>query len=267
MDEKIYCPFCGAENSKEQKRCSACRKELYPKPYGLKNYLYDTTRDDLKGRAESSFFEILKNWILSHAYGLVVAIALVSLAVIVVRNNTNPLPSYIEPWKGAAPAVAASASAPETNEPAAAETDQGISEQDKEQIYQQVYQYSMAVSVEAGAFVEDEEGGEILSAEAYLLPAEYGERGPVDYTSTGSVTREVMSYAVDTRLEIQTVNAPAGAIGQALMAKGLPAVEVYFSEMFLSEDETSVVYTRSYQMTLAKAADTWYIAEMRQVEG
>ena len=260
MEEKTYCPFCGAENSTEQKHCSACGKPLHPQPYGLKDYLYDTTKRELQGKLEDTFFTVLKNWTLSHAYGLVVTIALISLGTVIVQGNS--LPPYIERWQGAAPGSSETVLQPQ--ESAVALKTEGISEEDEDQIYELPYRYDLLLDItERGVIVEDEDIDSLQDPGALLLPEEYGERGNIAFVSSGHIVQEVRAY-VRTDLEILTVNDPSDPVGKALQEKGYPVVEAVYSEDFYGEDETTVLHSRSHRFTLVKADGSWYIAEIVQ---
>lgn len=260
MEEKTYCPFCGAENSSEQKRCSACGKELHPQPYGLKDYLYDTTKRELQGSLENSFFEILKNWILSHAYGLVVTIALISLGTIVVQGNS--LPPYIERWQGAAPGSSETVLQPQ--ESAAALKTEGISEEDEDQIYELPYRYDLLLDITERGAIVDEELGDSQDPASLLLPEGYGQRGDCSFVSSGYIVQEVRAHSVRTDLDFLTVNDPSDPVGKALQEKGYPVVEALYSEDFYGEDETTVLRTRSHRFTFVKADGNWYIAEIAE---
>ena len=259
MEEKTYCPFCGAENSAEQKHCSACGKPLHPQPYGLKDYLYDTTKRELQGKLEDTFFTVLKNWILSHAYGLVVTIALISLGTVIVQGNS--LPSYIERWQGAAPGSSETVQQPK--ESTNTIQTEGLSEEDEEQIYELPYRYDLLLDItERGVIVDDEELGSSQDPASLLLPEEYGERGNTAFVSSGYIVQEIRAYSVHTDLDILTVNDPIDPIGKALSEKGYPVVEAVYSEDFYGEDETTVLHSRSHRFTFVKADGNWYIAEI-----
>ncbi len=94
MEEKRYCIFCGAENTADAKTCTACGRTMHPREDLLKEYLYKKTKAKLRGKAEDSFLAILKNWILSHLYGVVVTVSLITLALSL-AGTFNPRPSYV----------------------------------------------------------------------------------------------------------------------------------------------------------------------------
>jgi len=59
-NEKIYCVYCGIENNSEARYCKKCKKKLNPKENLLKDYLFEHTKDQLKGNLEDSVFGLDK---------------------------------------------------------------------------------------------------------------------------------------------------------------------------------------------------------------
>lgn len=77
MDEKVYCVWCGCKHVKKTEKCMACGKKLDPKDRLLVDFLVEHTKDKFKGDLEDSLYEAIKNYLLSHLYGVVVTIAIV----------------------------------------------------------------------------------------------------------------------------------------------------------------------------------------------
>lgn len=75
-----YCVFCGSENEAEQKTCAACGKELYPQENLLEEYLRKEAEDQIKGKVVGTVFDKLKNFLLSHLYGIALTVSVVFTA-------------------------------------------------------------------------------------------------------------------------------------------------------------------------------------------
>lgn len=82
MDNKIYCVWCGAEVSKADKECASCSKKLPPKDKLFLGFLIDHTKESIKGNIEDKVFETLKNFLLSHLFGAVVALSIIVVAAV-----------------------------------------------------------------------------------------------------------------------------------------------------------------------------------------
>jgi len=76
--EKKYCIYCGTENSWQAKFCTHCGKEMNPQENLLIDFLVKRTKDKFKGSAEDSLYEALKNFLLSHLYGVMLTVSFVS---------------------------------------------------------------------------------------------------------------------------------------------------------------------------------------------
>ena len=85
----IYCVYCGTKNNKEDKKCTKCNKKLNPKNHLLKEYLVDHIKDDIKCNIEDSIFELIKDWLISHLFGVFTVAALIFLPIYIIINEAN----------------------------------------------------------------------------------------------------------------------------------------------------------------------------------
>ena len=102
MEEVTYCVWCGCENPSQRKQCRKCGKALEAKDNLLITFLVDHTKDKLKGDLEDGLFEALKNFLLSHLYSMIIAVAFVVTAVAAVVTQ-NPAPHIRQVLKAPAP--------------------------------------------------------------------------------------------------------------------------------------------------------------------
>lgn len=76
-NEVIYCVYCGEENIKTDTKCKNCKKNLHPKDEPFKDFLYRHIKDDLKGKVEDNIISYLKNFIISHLYGIAMSVSVI----------------------------------------------------------------------------------------------------------------------------------------------------------------------------------------------
>lgn len=79
---KIFCVECGKENKVTAKKCIKCHKNPNPKEHAFKDYVWGK----MSSGAQDEFFKQLKNYILSHLYGIVMSCSLVFTGVAIINN-------------------------------------------------------------------------------------------------------------------------------------------------------------------------------------
>ena len=70
MKKDVYCANCGTKNKINNKKCTKCNKKLNSKLAFFKSFMSDYIKDDLKSNLGDSLVDILKNYIISHLYGI-----------------------------------------------------------------------------------------------------------------------------------------------------------------------------------------------------
>lgn len=128
MENATYCVWCGCENPAEMNKCRQCGKKLATKENLLVDFLVEHTKDKLKGDVEDGLYEALKNFLLSHLYSVIIAVAFVVTAVAAVAI---PDPGEHIQQVSRAPATLDVTATQETTEPAA----YVLTQEDKDQIY------------------------------------------------------------------------------------------------------------------------------------
>lgn len=141
MDEKVYCVWCGCKHVKKTEKCMACGKKLDPKDRLLVDFLVEHTKDKFKGDLEDSLYEAIKNYLLSHLYGVVVTIAIVGA---VTAAAAAPKPdAHIQPVEQPPVIIAAEqeTTAPVADEPAVEYYQ--LTEQDKAEALNQLVNFAV----------------------------------------------------------------------------------------------------------------------------
>ena len=90
-EETIYCVFCGTENKSTDIECMKCKKDLHPKNTPFRDFLYNHIKSDLKEKEEDNIISYLKNFIISHLYGIAMTVSIVFTVVSII---VTPKVSY-----------------------------------------------------------------------------------------------------------------------------------------------------------------------------
>lgn len=131
MENTTYCVWCGSENPQDGKHCRQCGKKLEVKERLLVDFLVEHTKDKLKGDVDDGLYEALKNYLLSHLYSVIVAVAFVITAVTTVVVAATPGPGDHIERVLQAPALQDVTVTQGTTEPTA----YALTQEDKDQIY------------------------------------------------------------------------------------------------------------------------------------
>lgn len=266
MENTKYCIFCGAENAADADTCRVCGKTLHPQENLLKEYLYRKTKDKLKGKAEDSFLSVIRNWILSHLYGVVVTVSLIALAAVRVSAASPSLPSYVRVTSAAGrPDHTAASSGTENNaqESPVHTGELTVTTEDLNDVSFLMYEYAsrfMEADIAAhGGHVESdrEEDRERASLEECVAPPSYGYSGALEYYRLQ--TREFLYYESTTEQGDMLVNEPTTELGKRLLADGHPVVECIATSIYTGDEGSREL---SFRYVSTKLDGTWYIAEV-----
>ena len=93
MENAIYCVWCGSENPSDGQKCCKCGKKLDGKENLLRDFLVEHTKDKLKGDIDGTIYDALKNYLLSHLYSVIIAVAFAVTAVAAVVTAATPDPA------------------------------------------------------------------------------------------------------------------------------------------------------------------------------
>lgn len=90
MSEQIYCIHCGTALPAGTETCTHCHRKPYAKNSPFREFLLRHTKDKLKGTVEDKIYDTLKNYLLSHLYGMLVTLSIG--AVVISAAATQPAP-------------------------------------------------------------------------------------------------------------------------------------------------------------------------------
>ena len=265
MEEKRYCIFCGSPLEEGSDICPSCKKQVPVKENLFKEYLYRNTKDKLKSKVDDTLFSLVKNWILSHLYGVVVSLVIVGLAI---NSLAAPsVPSYIEKINSSSrPGVQEDVKPQQQSQQA---SEDRITRDDKNEAVSMTNDflhaafYEKLVSETGGMGLENFKKPEKPSAD-YFLPSSYGGVTQNDYyVSFGYKETRSMLYHDDIIWDD-----PKTETGKKLHAEGYPVAEAPVSNLYKDEhaDDAPVVREEKFLFVLVKADGQWYIAEVQELD-
>ncbi len=264
MEEKRYCIFCGTPLAENSDICPSCKKKLPVKEELFKEYLYRNTKDKLKGKADDALFAVVKNWLLSHLYGVVVSLMIIGLAVNAAAAPA--VPSYIKKINTSYRPGLQETSQQQTSQ----DTENGITREDREEAEEVAHGFTFSIVYEAilketegEADMEDFGTPEQSSAD-YLLPSSYGGVTRNDYFYTNGYKKSGTHFDHDNI----TWNEPATDTGKRFQSEGYPVIEipVYNHYGEARRDDLPAEKEDWFLFILVKADGQWYIAETRLLD-
>lgn len=241
--EKKYCIYCGKEHDISETICCQCSKKLDPEENLLKDYLLAKTKDKLKGTVEDNLFELIKNFLLSHLYGVIVTISVVFVTMSSVSVVHVPQPQNVD--------------TPPSNDPVVEERDEITEEEKALQDFVQDYSFCFDSDFDLNPHLATQ-------AKSFELPASYGYDGSfemfdIQYTEDTSITYGGLFEIV----EIDP-DEPATKLGRQLVSDGIRIAEctIKKNENHLDENGNSYIAAAvHYHITLACMDGQWFIAE------
>ncbi len=80
-NETKYCTHCGSANKKSAVICAECEKKIANSYRPFYDFLKKHTKDSLSGTVTDTVFSYIKNYLLSHIYGIALSVTIVASAV------------------------------------------------------------------------------------------------------------------------------------------------------------------------------------------
>ena len=258
MEEGRYCIYCGFRLSQSSERCPNCGREQTDKEDLFKEYLLKNTKESIRGEIDDALFTVIKNWLLSHLYGIVLLITVIAAAVYVSAGRPSVSVETLDlEERPAAVSSQDAATAPIE--------DEHELRQLSDEIYVAVNEYQRAMfywTIEDDPDASWGPGGypdEIPERpEALHLPAQYGS-GRHEYTFIKGP--DEIQYSVDR--DTMTVNAPTTELGQNILSQGYRVAEIVMHDMTVRTAADGSLYTGlgDYLFVLAEIDGVWYVAE------
>ncbi len=256
MEDTKYCIYCGAPLSGDSAKCPKCGKMQEDKENLFKEYLWRNTKEKIRGDIDDTLFEIVKNWLISHLYGVILLLTVIGTVTYVLSGRPPVRTNYIE-----TPERPVSIAEAETV-PAISEAE---IEEIKDAVYSAVDQYAESVfywTVEDDPYASWGPGGyqkEIPERpEAYQLPAQYG-TGRHEYIYDKGL--EEWDYSIER--DSMVLNEPTTELGKSLMAEGYTVAEMIKHDVVTVSNGSGGSYAGpgEYLFVMAEIDGVWYVAE------
>ena len=253
MEQNVrYCIECGAQNPAEGETCCACGRPLQQKDDTLIRFLRRKTKEKLVDEASGRLFDAVKNFLLSHLYGVVVAVSLAVVAVTGIVGGGSGTGEPAPMPEGVIPVESRPVSEESSN---------------LEEYLQDVVK-SYVASVDTNSNVNPEEAA--LQHELRLpvaLAPDARHELTADREMEYSLNANMWSYG---KAEIDPAQ-PHTEVGTYLRQQGYPIAEAEVEENYDQHRNLNglrwekPVGSRTYLFTLVEVDGAWYIADDRLV--
>lgn len=87
-DELYYCTTCGAANKISAVICTECENKIVTKHYPLADFLKKRIKGELTGTVTENLFKLIRKYLYSHLYGVVLTVSVVTTGVVAAYNAT-----------------------------------------------------------------------------------------------------------------------------------------------------------------------------------
>jgi hypothetical protein len=88
-EEIYYCTHCGAANKKSAVECCECEKKITSKYRPFYDFLKKHTKEETSGVAVDTVFGIVRRFLLSHIYGILLSVTIVVAGVSMVYGSVS----------------------------------------------------------------------------------------------------------------------------------------------------------------------------------
>ena len=270
MAEERYCIYCGKKLETDTGKCPHCGRSTDLKDHLLREYLIRNTKEELQGSADEKLYTVIKNWLLTHLFGMVVAVSLITVLVMRTVSAGSAQPSYIEtvhnntrPDRSTAPVTEPEETAEEENrEENNTPQTQTLSDDEIEAAEMAIETYAERYDIAtSNAVIEDEDLWlDPRSLEELVLPASYGYNGPMEYeyiqgTPADHYVRVNQDFSDSLYMEA------VSDLGKQLIADGFEVYETVFLQTYYYDMEATNLYAdTSFRVVNVRIDGAWYIA-------
>ena len=96
-NEIYYCMHCGAANKKSAVECKECEKKIVSKHRPFYDFLKKHTKEEATGTAVDTVFGIVRRFLLSHVYGIVLSVTIVAAGIATVYADASYIKEVTKP--------------------------------------------------------------------------------------------------------------------------------------------------------------------------
>ncbi len=252
MENKRYCTQCGKELDSFVTVCPVCGRQLDEKENLLKDWLYRNTKENVRGKIDDSLFSVVKNWLLCHLYGVVVAVTVIASAVLASRPT---LPGYVS--RTGLSALPSRAPVRESGQ-SRSESGTAVNRND---VYGMANDYATSCFFHknAGDVFFDEDPSDYAPPEAYYAPASVLSPQRHEFQI---YTRHGASFSgIDDKT--YTLDHPYTQLGKDLKERGYTVSELIYDITYHKDgnSQSPPDLSESYQFVFVELDGGWYLVE------
>ena len=274
-EEILYCDYCGGVNKPSAVICEHCQRKLGYKHSAFLIFLKANTKDKLLGGSKDKMFDRIKNFLLSHVYGVVVSILVVTTVCAYIPQNDT----YIKKVS-TVPQIAVQVPE-ETQEPEIVPVITELSDDDRMEIFTKLNEYSVLCDTEKLGDIGATPTMSFSDILADLAGVGYTYGGAHDLRATG-----IHAYAVQNQPDGKYASSSTTStyllvndeltseLGKTLRDSGYEVAENTFSGLgyfdgrvvdFTDFYNLSPDFRFDYCMVYVKIDGEWYIAEDKRI--
>lgn len=253
MADRAYCIYCGSPLAEGSAICPVCKKVQDDKENLFKVFLWKNTKETIRGEIDDTLFNIIKNWLMSRLYGLILLLTVIAVVTYVAANR--PHVSYDTVRSGERPVSGQGSGTSDI-------TDETEIERIRDEVYDAVDLYKESVfywTVEDDPYIGWANGGyqgEIPERpETYQLPSQYG-TGRHEYIYDQGL--EEWDYSIDR--DSMVLNDPSTDLGKELLSKGYTVAEMIKHDV-VPNGNGQYAGPGEYLFVLVEIDGVWYVAE------
>lgn len=252
-----YCIWCGTSYAPPVAKCPHCGKNPDAKENLLVDYLIAHTKDSLKSKGETSLFTAIKNWLLSHLYGVVLTITVVAA----LSNTVFSAGGHIQ-QVSSFPALSGQVQSENPNSSSATQTPESEEPVDMREIIENLVE----------SYIDAVNENDTAAMGQYVLPASYGIDGYFHvYEDRWGLNGHYDVSAVvaaKSQRNISTITDQPRRVYAALENLGYQPYFVTGTNYMYETSDTNgaAALSAEYHMTVVEIDGVWYIAEALNFE-
>ncbi len=263
-NQQQFCIWCGNEIKADSRFCPKCGKKQIDEENQLVDWLISHTKDKLKGDAESSLFDAIKNFILSHLYGTIMSIAIIAAVGITVYASEP----YIEKYRDADTPqyVAEALHGTQNNNDTNSSINTDYNKQMNTAVHDLCGKYMNLVHNVSDEYLE----GGIITVDHLLVPENIYSKGKYDDISSEIIANSHnysgAELAGSYDKTVFEENSFQMATSKELAANGFTVGECLAHQELENMSSSRAVYSIDVLFSCVLIDDAWYIAAVELVD-